>query len=97
MTKNSLWLLWVLLLLAIACDGKAERKEDDLVTGLPGQPPVNFRHYAGYVNLGPQQKQKALFYWFFEVQQNSSRRPLVLFGSTEDLVAHRLPLELRKN
>jgi len=88
MKKNALWLLCILVLPAIACGRKPEkkvtisssgRKEDDLVTGLPGQPPVNFKHYAGYVNLGPEQKQKALFYWFFEAQQNSSRRPLVLW------------------
>ncbi|KAL1209786.1 Serine carboxypeptidase-like 35 [Cardamine amara subsp. amara] len=87
MKKSALWLLCVLVLPAIACGRKPERKvtnsagrkEDDLVIGLPGQPPVNFRHYAGYVNLGPQQKQKALFYWFFEAQQNSSHRPLVLW------------------
>ncbi|XP_010491452.1 PREDICTED: serine carboxypeptidase-like 35 [Camelina sativa] len=85
--KNALWLLCVLVLPAITCGMRPEkkatassgRKEDDLVTGLPGQPPVNFKHYAGYVNLGPEQKQKALFYWFFEAQQNSSRRPLVLW------------------
>ncbi|KFK25190.1 hypothetical protein AALP_AA8G078600 [Arabis alpina] len=88
MKKNALWLLCVLVLLpAIACGRRPEKKvtvssgtkENDLVTGLPGQPPVNFRHYAGYVSLGPQQKQKSLFYWFFEAQQNSSRRPLVLW------------------
>uniref|UniRef100_M4CYN6 Carboxypeptidase n=1 Tax=Brassica campestris TaxID=3711 RepID=M4CYN6_BRACM len=75
MEKNALWLLCVLVLPVIACGNK----EDDLVTGLPGQPPVNFRHYSGYVNLGPRQKQKSLFYWFFEAQQNTARRPLVLW------------------
>lgn len=87
MKKNALWLLLVLMLPAIAYGRKPEkkvtvssgRKEEDLVTGLPGQPPVNFRHYAGYVDLGPRQKQKALFYWFFEAQHNSSGRPLVLW------------------
>ncbi|KAG2334439.1 hypothetical protein Bca4012_000386 [Brassica carinata] len=87
MKKNALWLLCVLVLPAIALGRNPEkkatassgRKEDDLVTGLPGQPLVNFRHYAGYVNLGPRQKQKALFYWFFEAQRNSSGRPLVLW------------------
>uniref|UniRef100_A0A1J3HAH6 Carboxypeptidase n=1 Tax=Noccaea caerulescens TaxID=107243 RepID=A0A1J3HAH6_NOCCA len=88
MKRNALWLLCVLVLPAIACGGRkpekkvaasSGRKEDDLVTGLPGQPPVNFKHYAGYVDLGPKQKQKALFYWFFEAQQHSSRRPLVLW------------------
>ncbi|VVB13689.1 unnamed protein product [Arabis nemorensis] len=75
MKKNALWFLCVLVLPAIAFGSK----EEDLVTGLPGQPSVNFRHYAGYVNLGPQQKQKALFYWFFEAQHNSSHLPLVLW------------------
>lgn len=87
MKKNALWLLLVLILPAIACSRKPEkkvtvssgRKEEDLVSGLPGQPPVNFRHYAGYVDLGPRQKQKSLFYWFFEAQHNSSGRPLVLW------------------
>ncbi|KFK25189.1 hypothetical protein AALP_AA8G078500 [Arabis alpina] len=59
MKKNALWLLCVLVLPAIAFGSK----EDDLVTGLPGQP----------------QKQKALFYWFFEAQHNSSHLPLVLW------------------
>ncbi|KAG8061732.1 hypothetical protein GUJ93_ZPchr0003g17535 [Zizania palustris] len=38
------------------------RPEDDLLNGLPGQPDVGFRHYAGYVgvSLG---SGKALFYW----------------------------------
>ncbi|KAF2574202.1 hypothetical protein F2Q70_00006460 [Brassica cretica] len=98
MKKNALWLLLVLMLPAIACGRKPEkkvtvssgRKEEYLVTGLPGQPPVNFRHYAGYVDLGPRQKQKALFYWFFEAQHNSSGRPLVLWLNGE---ANRLFLE----
>ena len=98
MKKNALWLLCVLVLPAIALGRNPEkkamasfgRKEDDLVTGLPGQPPVNFRHYAGYVNLGPRQKQKALFYWFFEAQRNSSGRPLVLWLNGGQFLSHSL-------
>ncbi|XP_052733913.1 serine carboxypeptidase-like 35 [Vigna angularis] len=52
--------------------------EDDKVTDLPGQPVVNFNHYAGYVKLRRQEK-KALFYWFFEAQEASSHKPLVLW------------------
>ncbi|KAI9168750.1 hypothetical protein LWI28_001504 [Acer negundo] len=49
--------------------------EADRVTDLPGQPQVAFKHYAGYVHL----QQKALFYWFFEAQDNISHKPLVLW------------------
>ncbi|TYI33573.1 hypothetical protein ES332_A04G143700v1 [Gossypium tomentosum] len=56
----------------------AEQQETDRVTNLPGQPPVKFRHYAGYVKLRPQDS-KALFYWFFEAQDGVSNKPLVLW------------------
>ncbi|CAN6675236.1 unnamed protein product [Malus baccata var. baccata] len=51
--------------------------ERDRVTNLPGQPPVSFPHYAGYVPLP--NSGKALFYWFFQAQENASRKPLVLW------------------
>ncbi|KAG8046505.1 hypothetical protein GUJ93_ZPchr0008g12620 [Zizania palustris] len=38
------------------------RPEDDLLNGLPGQPDVEFRHYAGYVGVGSGSG-KVLFYW----------------------------------
>ncbi|WVZ03919.1 hypothetical protein V8G54_024725 [Vigna mungo] len=50
----------------------------DIVKNLPGQPPVNFNHYAGHVKLRPEEE-KALFYWFFEAQEASSSKPLVLW------------------
>ncbi|GKV11066.1 hypothetical protein SLEP1_g22352 [Rubroshorea leprosula] len=54
------------------------QREADRVTDLPGQPPVNFRHYAGYVQLRPD-GHKALFYWFFEAQNGAALKPLVLW------------------
>ncbi|XP_027909699.1 serine carboxypeptidase-like 35 [Vigna unguiculata] len=53
---------------------------DDKVTNLPGQPPVKFDHYAGYVKLR-EEEDKALFYWFFEAQEAPSDKPLVLWLS----------------
>ena len=53
-------------------------QERDRVKNLPGQPPVNFNHYAGYIKLRPNQE-KALFYWFFEAQDGPSRKPVVLW------------------
>lgn len=72
----------------IACSDSTTEADKDRVTNLPGQPPVHFKHYAGYVNLHPQ-KSKALFYWFFEAQESVSRKPLVLWlnGGISSLVS----------
>ncbi|PIA64174.1 hypothetical protein AQUCO_00201451v1 [Aquilegia coerulea] len=58
--------------------GGVSGQESDLVTNLPGQPAVTFRHYAGYIKLR-QTDEKALFYWFFEAQNKVAERPLVLW------------------
>lgn len=84
--RNSIFFT-VLLATAAAveleADQEARRREGDRVTGLPGQPPVNFSHYAGYVKLRPDQpqEQKALFYWFFEAHEakDVGSKPLVLW------------------
>ncbi|XVE51284.1 hypothetical protein DITRI_Ditri02bG0027600 [Diplodiscus trichospermus] len=51
---------------------------DDLVTNLPGQPTVNFRHYAGYVTVN-EKNGRALFYWFYEAMSHPDEKPLVLW------------------
>ena len=58
---------------------RSPRAEADLVTGLPGQPAVGFRHYAGYVDVGSGGGGKALFYWFFEAEKDPGSKPLVLW------------------
>lgn len=50
----------------------------DRVKELPGQPPVKFRQYAGYVTVN-ETHGRALFYWFFEATQNPSKKPLLLW------------------
>ncbi|MED6220809.1 Serine carboxypeptidase-like 34, partial [Stylosanthes scabra] len=65
-----------LLLPAIASAGDAA--EADRVKDLPGQPPLKFKHYAGYVKLRAH-GEKALFYWFFEAQEAPFHKPLVLW------------------
>ncbi|RLM75409.1 serine carboxypeptidase-like 35 [Panicum miliaceum] len=75
------------LALATASDAAASgtprrspRPEADLVTGLPGQPAVGFRHYAGYVDVGSGGGGgKALFYWFFEAEREPEKKPLLLW------------------
>ncbi|KAK6149890.1 hypothetical protein DH2020_017415 [Rehmannia glutinosa] len=51
---------------------------EDLVTNLPGQPGVNFRHYAGYVTVN-EQNGRSLFYWFYEATNLADEKPLVLW------------------
>lgn len=57
--------------------GKALGNED-LVTKLPGQPKVNFQHYAGYVTVN-ETNGRALFYWFYEASTLPEEKPLVLW------------------
>ncbi|EPS67442.1 hypothetical protein M569_07330, partial [Genlisea aurea] len=73
-------LLSMLVLSAAAARGRtpAEEQAADLVIGLPGQPPVSFKHYAGYVTVNPIHG-RALFYWFFEASRTPQRKPLVLW------------------
>lgn len=52
--------------------------ERDLVTDLPGQPDVSFRHYAGYVPVD-ESNGRAMFYWFFEAMDIPKEKPLVLW------------------
>lgn len=51
---------------------------DDLVTNLPGQPNVDFQHYAGYVTVN-EKNGRALFYWFYEAWTLPEEKPLVLW------------------
>ena len=51
---------------------------EDLVTNLPGQPSVNFKHYAGYVTVN-ENNGRALFYWFYEATTHADEKPLVLW------------------
>ncbi|KAJ9136206.1 hypothetical protein P3X46_033307 [Hevea brasiliensis] len=51
---------------------------EHLVTNLPGQPHVDFRHYAGYVTVN-EKNGRALFYWFYEATTHPDGKPLVLW------------------
>ncbi|EXC33986.1 Serine carboxypeptidase-like 34 [Morus notabilis] len=54
------------------------QQEADRVISLPGQPPVNFRQYSGYVTID-ESYGKALFYWFFEATHKPADKPLLLW------------------
>ncbi|XP_021726389.1 serine carboxypeptidase-like 31 [Chenopodium quinoa] len=53
-------------------------ENNHLVTNLPGQPEVDFRHYAGYITVD-EKKERALFYWFYEASSHPDEKPLVLW------------------
>lgn len=56
-----------------------ESQESDRVTNLPGQPrSPSISHFSGYVNVNGANG-RALFYWFFEAQYQSSKKPLLLW------------------
>ena len=58
--------------------GLSSLGNDDLVTNLPGQPAVDFRHYAGFVSVN-EKNGRALFYWFYEAMSHPEEKPLVLW------------------
>lgn len=54
-------------------------KEKDKISKLPGQPPVNFDQYGGYVTVDGETG-RALFYYFAEADRSkSSKKPLLLW------------------
>ncbi|ESW03606.1 hypothetical protein PHAVU_011G027900, partial [Phaseolus vulgaris] len=53
-------------------------QEADRVYGLPGQPPVKFRQYAGYITVN-ETNGRALFYWFFEATHKPHKKPVLLW------------------
>ncbi|XP_038979895.1 serine carboxypeptidase-like 31 [Phoenix dactylifera] len=58
--------------------GNSFVENGDLVTDLPGQPVVKFRHYAGYVTVN-KKNGRGLFYWFYEAASHADEKPLVLW------------------
>ncbi|EYU44197.1 hypothetical protein ABFS82_08G031000 [Erythranthe guttata] len=55
-----------------------EEEEADRITGLPGQPKVNFQQFSGYVTVS-QVPGRALFYWLTESVQQPLSKPLVVW------------------
>lgn len=53
-------------------------KEKDKVKALPGQPPVEFDQYGGYVTID-QSSGRAFYYYFAEAQHSKNTLPLLLW------------------
>ncbi|XP_015067475.1 serine carboxypeptidase-like 45 [Solanum pennellii] len=50
----------------------------DKIIKLPGQPPVGFQQFSGYVTVDDK-KQRSLFYYFVEAEIDPASKPLVLW------------------
>ncbi|KAF3772857.1 Serine carboxypeptidase-like 45 [Nymphaea thermarum] len=50
----------------------------DRITRLPGQPPVDFQQFAGYITVD-RKGERALFYYFVEAETEPSSKPLVIW------------------
>ncbi|XP_057967263.1 serine carboxypeptidase 24 isoform X2 [Malania oleifera] len=50
----------------------------DRISALPGQPPVKFSQFSGYVTVDEQQG-RSLFYWLTESPSNPQKKPLLLW------------------
>lgn len=62
---------------ALAFSVPAEQ-EMDRISALPGQPPVAFSQYSGYVTVN-EQEGRALFYWLTEATTTPEKKPLLLW------------------
>ncbi|XP_042487070.1 serine carboxypeptidase 24 [Macadamia integrifolia] len=57
---------------------KDEGQEVDRISALPGQPPVTFSQFSGYITVN-ETHGRALFYWFTEATTHPEKKPLVLW------------------
>ncbi|KAJ9689010.1 hypothetical protein PVL29_014587 [Vitis rotundifolia] len=78
--RKTLLLLSLLLLCSITSDADAAPKQQSLdrISALPGQPPVTFSQFSGYVTVN-EHHGRALFYWLTEATTYPEKKPLVLW------------------
>ncbi|XP_042409727.1 serine carboxypeptidase 24 isoform X1 [Zingiber officinale] len=77
---SSLLLLFILpfLLLLLSTTAMTDEQARDQISALPGQPPVAFLQFSGYVTVNKEHG-RALFYWLTEAASYSAKKPLVLW------------------
>ncbi|KAL5715036.1 Serine carboxypeptidase-like 42 [Ranunculus cassubicifolius] len=51
---------------------------EDLVVSLPGQPKVDFRQFAGYIDVD-EKAGRSLFYYYAEAEKDAAKMPLTLW------------------
>ncbi|KAM7511183.1 hypothetical protein LguiB_010058 [Lonicera macranthoides] len=73
-----LFLWWSLVVVGLVVGGGNGYPEEDLVVGLPGQPKVGFKQYAGYVDVDLKNG-RSFFYYFVEAEVDPLHKPLTLW------------------
>lgn len=73
-----LWLVGILIVVANAWFCVEGYPSEDLVVTLPGQPNVEFRQYAGYVDVDVSHG-RSLFYYFVEADKDPDHKALTLW------------------
>ncbi|XP_059453841.1 serine carboxypeptidase 24-like [Corylus avellana] len=63
---------------AAAISAVPKQQELDRISALPGQPPVTFSQFSGYIPVN-EQHGRALFYWLTEATAFPEKKPLVLW------------------
>ncbi|WOL13893.1 hypothetical protein Cni_G22673 [Canna indica] len=76
------FIIFLLPFLFINAPVKATSDDDkqalDRISSLPGQPPVGFEQFSGYVTVN-KACGRALFYWLIEAVTDAAKKPLVLW------------------
>ena len=72
-----MWRFYGFVLLGLVF-GSNGYPNEDLVVRLPGQPKVNFKQFAGYVDVDVKNG-RSLFYYFVESEEHSDHKPLTLW------------------
>ncbi|KAK7841296.1 serine carboxypeptidase-like 42, partial [Quercus suber] len=73
------WFSWVLVVLLVLLGVSVKGYPvEDLVVKLPGQPKIEFRQYAGYVDVDIKAG-RSLFYYFVEAESQPDKKPLALW------------------
>ncbi|TYI85129.1 hypothetical protein E1A91_D05G417600v1 [Gossypium mustelinum] len=74
--RGVIFILFLFLLLGV--DSNAFPM-NDLISKLPGQPDVNFRQFAGYIEVDENVDGRSLFYYFVEAEKDPLTQPLTIW------------------
>ncbi|XP_050937445.1 serine carboxypeptidase-like 45 [Cucumis melo] len=77
-TRKTMAMAALILHLCIYKEVDSSHDHSDKIISLPGQPPVGFHQFSGYLHVDDQ-KHRALFYYFVEAEIDPASKPLVLW------------------
>lgn len=77
------WFFWVLIVVGYGCFLETPIRVEgypieDFIVKLPGQPKVEFKQYAGYIDIDVRHG-RSLFYYFVEADHDPHKKPLTLW------------------